>query len=616
MEESHYGYTGIILRIDLTLRRCKEEDFNPNDRSMWVGGTGFGAKILWEEVPEGVAWNDPENRLVLGTGPLTGTGLNGAGGFSLVGKGPMTNMAGSSQANGYFGAYLKFCGYDAIIFEGASSEWVYLSIEEENVELRDATHLIGKDTFETEDVIRKELGIKGKGASIFSIGPAGENQVRFSCVVGDRGHVASKNGLGAVMGSKRLKAIVALRGKNRVSIINPDIFKKKNNQLFEESKRFARGIIYELGTPGLVSVANDTGALPVKNYTTNIFPGFETLDGKYVRDRFRVRNDPCFACRTCHTKTLTVTEGPYKGLTAPEPEYEIFAAFGPMVGQSDAGAVVYLNDKLDRLGMDGNEIGWIMGFVLEAYEKDILTSDDLDGIEMTWGNVLAVEKLLGKIARREGIGDLLAEGVKRAAEKIGGPALDMAIFAMDGSTPRGHDHRGRWSEMFDTCLSNTSTIEATFGGPSPELLGMSPATDPFSPQEVSTLNAKTNGWRIIDDCLVICRFAATNPSSIMACLNAVTGLGLEIGDALMIGKRIINLLRLFNLRHGYRPELEKPSPRYGSTPSDGLWKGVGIMPHWEKMRDNYYTYMGWDPVTGRPLSETLDKLNLAHMIEK
>jgi len=456
-KDNTFGYTTKILRINLTNNKITEEEFRYEDRIKWIGGTGLGAKILCEEVPKGVTWDDPDNRLIFGTGPLTGTGFNGAGAFSLVGKGPMTNLAGCSQAQGYFGSYLKFSGFDGVILEGASSDWKYLVVRDGKAQLRDARHLLGKDTFETEDAIRKELGVKGREVSVFSIGPAGENRIGFACVVGDGGHVASKNGLGAVMGSKRLKAMVAFRGKRGFPIFDSERLKESSEKAFEASKHDVRGLIYKWGTGGTLSLGYKVGSLPIKNYTTNVFPEHEHLDGKYIRTHFKVKNDPCYACRTCHCKIVTVTEGPYKGLCAPEPEYELLAAFGPMIGQSDPGVVVHLADLTDRMGMDGNEVGWIMGFVMEAYEKGVLGKKDLDGLEMTWGNFSAVEQLILKIARREGIGDLLAEGVMRASQKMGGAALEMAIHAMDGSTPRGHDHRGRWAEMFDTCLSNTST---------------------------------------------------------------------------------------------------------------------------------------------------------------
>jgi aldehyde:ferredoxin oxidoreductase len=609
-----YGYNGQILRVDLTHHKITTEPFEASRRERWVGGTGFGANVLWEEVPRAATWSGPENRLVFGTGPLTGTGFNGAGGFSVVGKGPMTNMAGCAQAQGFMGAFMKFCGFDAVVIEGASSEWVYLLIAKDRGEVRSAKHLVGRDTFETESMVKDELNVSGRDASVFSIGPAGETQVRFACIVGDGGHVASKNGLGAVMGAKRLKAIAVCRTKPDIAIFDPERFKHVNREMIEYSKTDFGEIIYQWGTGGLVEPAHTNGILPVKNYTTSVFPGFEQLDGRYTRKRFHIENAPCFACRVAHCKVVTVTDGPYEGLQAPEPEYELIAAFGPMIDQNDYGTVVHLNDLTDRMGLDGNETGWIMGFLMEAYEKGVITTGDLDGLKMTWGNTDAVDELIRRISRREGIGDLLAEGVKRASEQVGGSATEMAIYTMDGSTPRGHDHRGRWPELFDTCLSNTSTIEATFGGPNPQQYGLPPATDPVSPDEVSMLNAKVNGMRQLDDSLVTCRFAANNATLVIEALNAVTGWEWTIKEAMTAGKRIVNLLRLFNLRHGHQIRSEAPSPRYGSSPVNGPWRGISILPHWERMRRIYYEHMGWDPRNGKPLPETLRRLGMADLI--
>lgn len=609
------GYTGKILRVDLSRGKQWIETLDESILRNWIGGTGLGAKILWEEVAKEVSWDSAENRLVFATGPLTGTGFNGAGGFSVVGKGPMTNEAGCSQANGFFGAYLKLSGFDAVVFEGISQKWVYLVVKEGTGFLEDASHLRGKDTFQTEELLRRDLNEKARSIGIVSVGPAAENLVRFACVMADGGHIASKNGLGAVMGKKRLKAIVAYRGKRTFSIFDDEVFQETNRRIIEASKKDFNGIIYNWGTGGLVTPAYETGVLPVKNYTTNLFSDHQKLDARYTRKQFKIKNDPCYACRVAHSKVVTVTEGEYKGLRAPEPEYEILAAFGPMIGQSDAGAVVHLNTLNDGLGMDGNEMGWIMGFVMEAFERGIISQEFLDGLDMRWGNVRSVEKLIKKIAYREGVGDLLADGVMRASIEIGGKAPELAIHSMNGTTPRGHDHRGRWAEMFDTCLSNTSTIEATFGGPNPQLYGYPPPSDSFSTEEIPLLNAKVNGMRQLDDSLVICRFAANNPKLILESLRAVTGWKLGIEDAMIIGKRIVNLLRLFNFRHGHSIESEAPSPRYGSSPSDGPWKGITIRPHWEKMRKSYYEHMGWDIKTGKPLPETLKNLGLEDAIK-
>jgi aldehyde:ferredoxin oxidoreductase len=250
---------------------------------------------------------------------------------------------------------------------------------------------------------------------------------------------------------------------------------------------------------------------------------------------------------------------------------------------------------------------------MECYEKGLVGRADLDGLDLTWGNVPSVEALLHKIARREGCGDWLAEGVMRASARLGGEAPALGVYTLKGASPRSHDHRARWHEFLDTCLSNTSTIEASFGQP-PDLPGAPRLTDPFSPEQVATANAVTGGWRQFEDCLGICRFCSTNPLVVLECVNSVTGWQIDVQESLAIGQRAVNQLRVFNFRHGLDPTLEAPSPRYGSTPVDGPAEGKAIAKHFEWMKRSYWQQMGWDVETGRPLPETLERLGLADLV--
>jgi aldehyde:ferredoxin oxidoreductase len=233
---------------------------------------------------------------------------------------------------------------------------------------------------------------------------------------------------------------------------------------------------------------------------------------------------------------------------------------------------------------------------------------------MNWGNAEATAELLQKIANRQGCGDLLAEGVKRAAERIGGDALSCAIYTLKGASPRTHDHRAVWKELFDTCLSNTGTIETSGGNFPLQQIGLPPAKNPFDPEEVSSMNAKINGRRQFEDSLCICRFCVYDFQQTVGALNAVTGWDFSIHEAMDLGQRIVNQLRLFNFRHGLTKDMEAPSQRYGSMPVDGPAQGISILPHWDFMRRNYYKHMGWDPETGKPLPETLQRLGLEHLI--
>jgi aldehyde:ferredoxin oxidoreductase len=605
-EEYPGGYTGKVLRVELSSGQITTEKLEAATLRKYVGGTGLGVKYLYEEVPPGVDWSDPENRMMWFAGPLNGTRVSGSGTFSVVTKGPMTNLAATTQANGFFGAYLKFSGFDGIVTQGASDKWVYLYIHDGTAELRDASHLLGKDTWEVEDAIKEELGVDG---SVFGIGPAGENRVRFAAIAGDHGHVAGHNGVGAVMGSKKLKAIVAVRGKAKVPVNDPEKLKAAAGELFENAKkknsRLARG-----GTAAGIPVHIKRGSLPTRNYTTNISDVFEKFEGERMRSYFKTKPTPCWACGMKHLHEFEVLEGPHKGFVGDEPEYEGVAAMSSVIGQEDPASTVVLANLIDRLGMDINESGWVVGWVMECYEKGLLSKDQLGGLEMNWGNAEATATLLRRIAHREGFGDLLADGVKRAAEKIGGEALNCAVFTQKGSSPRGHDHRARWDELIDTCLSNTGTVESMGGSPQPLDLGLEPVQDPFNPEEVSTLNAKLNGRRLFEDSLCVCRFCMEGFQNEVDALNATTGWDFTVSGAMEVGRRILNQLRVFNFRHGLTKEVEAPSVRYGSAPVDGPAKGISITPHWDFIRRNYYQQMGWDPETGKPLPETLRNLGL------
>jgi len=614
MSDSFYGYAGQFLRVDLSNAGISTQPISPDFAAEWLGGTGFGAKVLSDEVPAGVAWDHPQNRVILSSGPLGATKVNGTGTFSVVFKGPMTNMAGASQASGFLGAFLKFAGFDGIVVQGAAPDWCYLFVHDGQAELHDARHLVGMDTWEVEDAIAQELGVRPSRISVYSIGLAGENQVRYAALVGDKGHVAAHNGIGAVLGAKKLKAIVVSRGSQHVAVADVEHVAEGTNQLREHAKtKLAGGLIYQYGTGGQLPGNYATGMTPVKNYTTNVFPPVNSLSGQTLRATFEISSHPCWACSMTHVKMVKIKEGPYAGFEGEEPELEGLHGWGSQIGNADLAGVIMLQNLTDRLGLDLNESTWTVGWLMECVEKGIITKADLDGIELTWGNVPAVEALLHKIARREGCGNWLAEGVMRASTKLGGEASKLGVYTLKGASPRGHDHRARWYELLDTCLSNTSTIEASFGLP-PDLQGYPKLTDPFSPEQVSTVNAVTGGWRQFEDCLGICRFCSAKPMAVLEAVNGVTGWQLDVADALKIGQRVINQLRVFNFRHGLNPKLEAPSPRYQSTPVDGPAQGKAFSENFDWMKRNYWQKMGWDTETGKPLPETLEWLGLGELV--
>lgn len=355
---SMYGYAGQLLRCDLTTGTLTKELVSEETAKTWLGGVGFGAKYLYEEVKPSVGWSDPENRIIMTTGPLAGSGAVGAGTFNITTKGAVTELAGASQANGFMGAYMKLAGLDGIIVQGASDKWAYLVVQNGEARLEDAADLVGMDTMELEDAIREKLGAGEKEVSVYGIGPAGENLVRFAAIVGDRGHVVAHNGMGAVMGSKKLKAVVVYKGNQKVPVKDPEALKQVNKEMFEFGKTFAG--VYEWGTGGNFSNMHAIGALPVRNYTTNIYPEHEEMGGKYLRTHYKLKSMPCYMCPVAHVKECTVTEGPYKGFVGEEPEYEQMAAWGPQIGNTELGSVVMLGSEVDKLGMDCNEASWII----------------------------------------------------------------------------------------------------------------------------------------------------------------------------------------------------------------------------------------------------------------
>src|SRR5919202_1924638 len=482
------GYAGKILRVDLTNNHIWTQPWTPEMCRTYLGGAGLGAKILWDEVPPEVHWDHPENRLVMATGPLAGLPAWGTGGLTVVTRGALTNGATNTQANGFFGANLKYSGYDAIVLQGRAPRWVYLYIRDDTVELRDASSLLGKDTWETQQALEQVLNLTGHQLSVYTSGIAGENQVR----------VADPRGLwlAAEEIAHELK--------------------------FDPSTQS----LYEYGTlPGVVGLSR-LGALPIKNYTTNVVAEGVDMDkwtASSLRNGFDHRGHQCNGCGMHHCHTQVLGSGPHQGELVDEPEYEGWSGAGWATGCTDPVAVSWLNTQIDRACVDVNEFGWLMGWVMECQEKGYITKEQLGGLEVKWGDAEAANKLLQMTIRREGFGAILAEGVKRASEIVGGPAAECAIYTMKGDTPRGHDHRARWEEMLDTCTGSGGTLDS--GPPVRQTeLGQPARINPFDPEAVARMVGGTRGRRHFEDSLGTCIFT-TRTTLEMLCrvLSAATG---------------------------------------------------------------------------------------------
>ena len=605
------GYAGKLLRVNLSTGKIWTQPWTPEEMRDRLGGIGLGARILWDEVPAGVHWDHPENRLVLATGPLAGLPVWGTGGLTVVTRGAMTDGATSTNANGFFGASLKFSGYDAIVIQGQAKKLSYLYINDGVVEIRDAAHLKGKDTWETQEALEKEHGLSGHRMSVYGPGVAGENLVRFAAIHGDYGHVASKNGCGAVMGKKRLKAVCIVRGTGGLRAHDPRGLVQAADDIAHDLKTDpATQTLYNWGTLPGVSNLYKLGVLPIKNYTTNLTTvDMAEWEPAKLRGGFDHRGHQCNACGMHHCHIQVIGKGKHAGERVDEPEYEGWSGAGWQIGLTDKEAITWLNTRLDRACVDVNEFGWVCGWVMECMEKGYLTEKQV-GFRLKWGDAEGAYRLLQMIVNREGFGDVLAEGVKRASEKVGGEAAKCAIYTKKGAAPRGHDHRGRWDEMLDTCTSSNGTMESanpTF----PTEIGLPGRITPFDGEQVARLTGGILGRRHFEDSLGGCSFTFRTRIELLArALSAATGWNYTLPEAMRFGRRTAAILRAFNLRCGIGTAVEYPSERYGSQPVDGPAKEHNVMAQWERMLDVWYETVGYDRKTGKPRKETLQKLGL------
>ncbi len=600
------GYMGKILRVDLTDEKMWEEKLDENFAKKYIGQLGFGARIMYDEVPPEIDAYHPENRLIFMTGPFTGTSVQSPSNFEVISLNPITGYSiAVANSHGFWGPRLKFAGFDGVVIQGAAERPVYLWIHEGEYEIRDASRIWGKaDTFETEDLIKKELG--QEKASVAAIGPTGEHLVAGACVENEHGHIASKGNIGIVMGSKYLKAI-AVYGKEKVSVANPDEFRELAKKWREESLQTMLGsLVNSLGTAGYTPVVHELGDLPVKNFLTGVFPEVEKLSGKYIREKFKLKPNPCYGCSLKHVHMMEVTEGPYTGFVGEEPEYEDFSNLGSNIGITDPGAVIWLTDYVDRLGLDGNWAGTIVGWAMEAYERGILTKEGLRGLELNWGDEKAAAELLRRIAYREGIGDILALGLKKGPEKIGGKEATEFAVHFKGETQHAHDARAMWDMFLGLCVAGA--------GPRWEM-GMDETfqfgAGRFTIEGKAENTRKGQILKLFQDSLGVCWFGFATMDTMVKAYTALTDWPLSVDEAYVIGERIANLQRAFNVRHGFKPEFDLDvSPRLLEPPPDGGAKGKTIAPYLEDMVKEYNRLMDWDWETGRPSKNKLKELGL------
>ena len=613
------GYIGKWLRVDLSTGKTTDETVDQTWLRQFIGGSGLGIRLLYRESEPGTDPYASSNKIILASGPLTGTLIPGSGTISVISRNTLTGFVAASQSNGFFGARMKYAGYDGIILQGKSDKLVYLYVRDGRATLEDAAFLAGKGTYATDLLLRKKHGEKGfdDRISVAAIGPAGERQVRFACISTDRGHIAASGGVGSVLGSKNLKAIV-VQGSLGIPIHpdDRDAFLEKAGQWRQEAASSGMGkTVSQVGSLGFFTAYHSKGWVPVKNLTTNIFPGEEKFKADYIRrEVYEGVFRSCLNCTYHHCQTVRVKKGPYKGFIGEEVEYEILAGFGPNWGIYDPGTVTMLNSLNDDLGMDAKEATFVVSMIMEGYEKGMVSRKTLDGLDMKWGNAKAAAEMLKKIAVREGIGDLLAEGVHRAAQKLGGGFPEIAVYVKRGNAPHVHDPRTRWGTLFNQIVSDMGSQEGLdlTGRGSTDLGVDRPTSEPD--EYLGEVNAKTEWLRQFQECLTYCYYQTASLKTLVETLNILTGGGYSVEDALKVGKRIVSLLRMFNCREGMTREDDCFSPRLQMPPVDGPGKGKSLAPTFEKVRSAYYRAAGWDE-NGLPTTSLLKELDLGFTLQ-
>ncbi|MDP2730051.1 MAG: aldehyde ferredoxin oxidoreductase family protein [Dehalococcoidales bacterium] len=615
VEQIAGGYNGKILRVNLSGKHLSTETIDELFCRKYLGGAGFISYFLWQELEQGIDPLAPENKLIFALGPVTGMSISGSGRHCIGAKSPLTGGYTKSEVGGNWGAELKRAGYDAIIIEGKAEKPVYLWVNDGEASLKDASHLWGMSTKETQNSIRTELG--DNLIRVATIGPGGENLVRFACIINDLHDAAGRGGTGAVMGSKNLKAI-GVRGHKAPQVAHPEHLKELRKWLLAHRELWAG--FNELGTGGGMEAGMLTGNLPVHNFRDGEFPDASKISAEAVRDTIRINMETCFACPIRCKKVVRVDE-PYPVDPAyGGPEYEALASLGSNCGISDLKAIAKANELCNAYSLDAISTGVVIAFAMECFENGLLTEKDTDGIELKFGNTEAMLKTTELIARREGIGSLLAEGTARAARKIGKGAMEFAM-QVKGLEIGMHEPRLKAAlglgysinpHGADHCANFHDTMASGRGRNRLKLLGLlepMPA-DELSPRKVSLFH-NVHKERIIRDCLALCSFVPWDIEQINDILSAVTGWQTGVVEMMRVAERTLTMARLFNLREGFTAADDKLPERFHQPKRNGVLSTRFYDPQeLEKARSYYYTLMGWDARTGIPTPEKLADLGI------
>ncbi|MEM3699986.1 MAG: aldehyde ferredoxin oxidoreductase family protein [Candidatus Bathyarchaeia archaeon] len=609
-----YGYAGRVLHIDLTTGKTHVEPLNEDYAKKYIGGIGLGMRLWLDYSKAGVDPFSPENPLILTTGPISGTVWpTGGNGHAFVSKSPQSHGVGESKSHGSFGTELKRAGYDAVIFKGKAEKPVYVWIDDDSVQILDASHLWGKSPAETEDTIKEELG--DYYIRVAAIGPAGEKLVRIACIINEKTRAAGRCGLGAVMGSKNLKAI-AVRGTHDITVAKPDEFMEFVKEFHERMKGPATQKYRTLGTPENVLVHNALSCMPTRNYNNSRFEAAERVSGETLNERFVAKIIGCSSCAMRCEHIAVVPEGPYKGAMS-RVEYEPLWALGPYCGVDRLDAIIKGCELCNYYGIDSISAGVIVGFAMDCYENGILTEKDMNGIEARFGNHEALVKLIEKIGKREGIGDILAEGVKIAGEKIGKGAEKLAQH-IKGVEVTGYDLRALKTAALGFAVSFRGADHNRHGAYAFDVKG-----------KVNRLVAEKGRGRMVKDMedmytiidsLIICKFSRgtyyKEAEDLAKLYSLVTGFETSPEEIRRCGERINNVARLFNIREGLgRKDDTLPyKVMHQPIPDEGPSKGAYVsQEELDLLLDDYYMARGWNR-EGIPTIEKLKGLGMEDLI--
>ncbi len=610
------GYTRKILRVNLTIKTVTVEELPNGQLRKYIGGAGLAARMLYDELKPGIDPLSPQNKVIFLAGPLAGTIIPCGSRVGVYTKSPLTEGFFHSSAGGHFAPELKYAGYDGVIIEGASKEPVYLYVDNHQAELRDATHIWGERTDAAQQWLKSDIGEEEVQLAV--IGPAGERRVRFASVlVGCR--ALGRGGIGAVLGAKKFKAL-AVRGKGSIEVHDMKGTLELSREIINTMREnpSTGQILPRYGTPVLVEANNALGVFGSRNWQKETFTGAKGLSADTMRDKIVVRDKSCFACPIKCGKYSEVFEGPFKGRKVEGPEYENIFALGSMCEIDSIEAVAAAERECDDLGMDAIETGVSIAFAMEAFESGILTTKETDGLQLAFGKTELLLPMVHKIGMREGLGDILADGVKRASEKIGKGSENFAMHNK-GMTFAGHSARGLpgFALGYATGPRGGSHHD---GRPTGERTGLIPRDTIEGKGEYTV---KVNHLMIFTDSLIACHLAegVWGPIEltqlVVDTLNRVTGMDLSLKEAEQAAERIWNVIRAFAVREGTRRGNDSLPKRFLTQPiPDGPSQGMVITEEiLEKMKDEYYGVRGWDLVTGIPTHEKLLILDLPDIAE-